>query len=180
MIRIIGGKYRSRNIDTPNVITTQPTKDMVRGAIFSSLGDDVISKTVLDLFAGSGALGLEALSRGANKAYFVDNNLDAYNIIKKNISLLNEEHAFAMHLDYEEALQDLKEKNIAFDIVFLDPPYKDNVYKHVINIMQRDSLLAKNAIIIIESDHHIVFDELDYKKIKEYKYGKTLIYILRR
>ena len=84
MIRVIAGKYRSRILETPNVSTTKPTKDMTRGGIFSALSFDIVNKNVLDLFAGSGSLGIEALSNGAKSAYFVDNNIELINIIKKN------------------------------------------------------------------------------------------------
>lgn len=180
MIRIIAGKYRSRLLNTPPEEITRPTKNMVREAIFSSLSYDIKNSIVLDLFSGSGAFSFESLSRGAQCAYLVDNNNVAIKVIEENKKSLNEMNAFLFELDYKKALELFVQKNLKFDIVFLDPPYKDNNYLDIINLMLNNDILSKNAIIVCESDHLTDFVSLSFTKIKQYKYGKTFVYILRR
>lgn len=180
MIRIISGKYRSRLLNIPPEEITRPTKDMVREAIFSSLSYDINNSIVLDLFSGSGAFSFESLSRGAQCAYIVDNNNVAIKVIEENKKLLNETNAFIFELDYKKALELFVQKKLKFDIIFIDPPYKNNNYIDIINLMLNNDILFKNAIIICESDHFIDFASLSFSKIKQYKYGKTFVYILRR
>ena len=124
MIRIVSGKYRHLILKQPNVTSTRPTMDKVREALMSSLGFFIQNRTVLDLFAGSGALGLEALSR-AQKCVFVDNNFEAIKTIKENIrSLKIEEETEVIKNEYMSYLQN---SNEIFSLVFLDPPYKEKV-----------------------------------------------------
>ena len=149
MLRIISGKYRHMIIATPNVNTTRPTTDKVREALMSALGDKLINSTILDLFAGSGALGLESLSRGAKKAIFCDNNYLAYKTIKDNILKLKIEEETEVHkCSYQQLLNTLNEK---IDIVYLDPPYaKIDLYQIVTDFLIEHQLLNKDAIVVKE------------------------------
>lgn len=180
MIRIVAGKYRSRMIETPDSSLTKPTKEMTREGVFSALGEKVINAVVLDLFAGSGALGIEALSRGAKKAFFVDSSKEVIRVINKNIQMLGENNAEVLNLSYEQALDSFKNDNIKFDIVFLDPPYKSETYISIIKTLIKDELLSSFAIIVVESDKELVFDPTLFSKIKTYQYGCSKIYIMRR
>jgi 16S rRNA (guanine966-N2)-methyltransferase len=180
MIRIVGGKYRSRNIFTPDVDTTKPTKDMVREGIFSALGSSIIGANVLDLFAGSGALGIESLSRGANKALFIDNNRVAINVIKKNLLLLNENSSEAILNSYQVAMEYFKKSGATFDIVFLDPPYKENIYQEIIDGLILSGVLSTYGIIVCESDKLLEINKNYFEKIKNYSYGKSKVTILWR
>ena len=137
MIRIVSGKYRHLILKQPNVTSTRPTMDKVREALMSSLGFFIQNRTVLDLFAGSGALGLEALSRGAEKCVFVDNNFEAIKTIKENIRLLKiEEETEVIKSEYMSYLQN---SNEIFSLVFLDPPYKEkDSYEKVITYLLKE------------------------------------------
>ena len=137
MIRITGGINRSRLLETPNVSTTKPTMDKVRAGVFSALGPAVEGANVLDLFAGSGSYGFEALSRGAARATFVDSSFVAVNIIKKNASKLNQENVTIIQSDVLTFLeQNLQE----FSIIFVDPPYKLDVYEDVVKTLIRRNI----------------------------------------
>ena len=166
MLRIISGKYRHMIIATPNVNTTRPTTDKVREALMSALGDKLINSTILDLFAGSGALGLESLSRGAKKAIFCDNNYLAYKTIKDNILKLKIEEETEVHkCSYQQLLNTLNEK---IDIVYLDPPYaKIDLYQIVTDFLIEHQLLNKDAIVVKNAikNYHLMKDFLIIKDI---------------
>lgn len=178
MLRIIAGKYRHLIIDAPKVDSTRPTTDKVREALMSALGDNLNNAIVLDLFAGSGSLGLEALSRGAKKAYFCDNNFLAYQTIKKNIEKIKvQEETIVYKLNYREALKQIKEK---IDIIFLDPPYvKKEIYQEAVDLLFENDLLSEKAIIVKEWNQKIPFDNR-FSFHKEYNYGTINILIERR
>ncbi len=177
MLRIIGGKHRSRVIQTPDEGTV-PTKNRVREALFSALSDLLPRASVLDLFAGSGALGIEALSRGAKEATFVDSSPVAARIIASNLRLLGEEGE-VLNLDYQQALQRLKGKT--FDIVFLDPPYaQKEFYGKAISLLEEGGLLSPGAALVIEYEGEcpLSFD-IGYSA-RYYKYGYTRVCIARK
>ena len=182
-MRIVGGIYRRRLIDYPKDFDenyeTRPTKDRVREAIFSALTNYVEETFVLDLFAGSGALGIEALSRGASFCDFVDASKDAYNTIIKNLQSLKIENAKAYLGDYKKILEILKNNNKKYSLVLLDPPYKKDVYQEVINYLINNDMLIENAIIVLESDHEIDID-IEYKECRKYKYGFIYVNIIKR
>lgn len=177
MIRITGGINRSRLLETPNVSTTKPTMDKVRAGVFSALGPDVEGANVLDLFAGSGSYGFEALSRGAASATFVDSSSVAVDTIKKNAAKLNQENVTIIQGDVLTFLeQNLQE----FSIIFVDPPYKFDVYEDVVKTLIRRNILSSNAIIVLESERELNIDESLFSKVKLYKYGLAKVYILRK
>ena len=181
MLRIIGGKYRRLIIDAPNVNTTRPTTDKVREALMSALGGDVYDAVVLDLFAGSGALGLEALSRGARECYFCDNNKIALSTIKNNIEKLKiEEECHVIFGGYKTTLERLKEQGVIFDLVFLDPPYKlKNTYLEVVSFLLDNNMLSDNAVIVKEGDNPFIEDDR-FTSHKAYRYGIVNVMIERR
>ena len=177
MIRITGGINRSRLLETPNVSTTKPTMDKVRAGVFSALGQAVEGANVLDLFAGSGSYGFEALSRGAARATFVDSSSVAVDTIKKNAAKLNQENVTIIQGDVLAFLeQNLQE----FSIIFVDPPYKLDVYEDVVKTLIRRNILSSNAIIVLESERELNIDESLFSKVKLYKYGLAKVYILRK
>lgn len=178
-MRIVGGKYRHRLIVYPDDAThTRPTKDRVREAIFSAVGD-ITNYNVLDLYAGSGAMGIEALSRGASHCVFVDNSVIAIKTIKENITNLkipNEEYEIIKNRDLV-ALDLLKQK---FDLIILDPPYEEGQYEMIVDLLKEKDLLSENAIIVMEANHPIILENIDYKKNKEYHYGEIMVFIYWR
>lgn len=181
MLRIIAGKYRHLIIDTPSVNTTKPTTDKVREALMSALGPSINDAVVLDLFAGSGALGIESLSRGASKAYFCDNNRLAFKTIKNNLNRLKITYeALLVYGDYKHMLSYLKDNNIKVDIVFLDPPYAlKNVYLEVIDYLLNNEILNSDGILVREWNN-LIPEDSRFNYHKAYKYGTVNILIERR
>ena len=149
MIKIIAGKYGSRNIKTLKGDNTRPTSNKVRGAIFSRVGPYYDGGDSLDLFAGSGAFSFEALSRGIKNAYLVDNNRDSINIIKENAKLLDVD-VNIINKDYKIALNLLKDKK--FKLIFLDPPYKLRVIDEIIKFVDVNNMLIEDGVIIVETE----------------------------
>ena len=178
-MRIIGGIYRSRKIDYPlDESKVRPTKDVVRQAVFNALGNDTTDMVVLDLFAGSGAYALEAISHGAKFAYAVDNYDLSINCIKKNSSNLKVNNIKIIKSDYKLFLNGLKD--IKFDLVFLDPPYKLNVYEDIFNYLLVNNLLSDNCVVIMETDKNLKINDFDNFIRKDYNYKDTNVIIFRR
>lgn len=177
MIRITGGKNSSRLLETPNTTLTKPTMDKVREAVFSALGEKVYGARVLDLFAGSGSYGLEALSRGAKEATFVDSGALAIKTIEQNCANLREENVTIIK---DDVLGFLGQNSQEFDIIFADPPYKLDVYKELVETLIRRNILSSNGIIVLESEGELDIDESKFFKVRFYKYGLAKIYVLRK
>lgn len=178
-MRIVAGKYRHRLIDYPEIESTRPTMDKVREALMSAIGNEINGKVVLDLFAGSGALGIESLSRGAKKCYFVDNNQTAVNVIKNNIKKISiSEETYIYKLSYKDFLESNQDKK--FSLVFLDPPYKQkDAYTITIEYLLSKEMLTDDAIIVMESDFEMEPNS-NFKKFKHYKYGIVHVNIFWR
>lgn len=177
MIRITGGKNKSRLLETPNTTLTKPTMDKVRAAVFSALGDAVVNADVLDLFAGSGSYGFESLSRGANSVTFVDKSREALDAIKKNKTNLKEENT---NIVFDDSLAFLRENQYKFSIIFADPPYKLDVYEELLNIIKEKDILTDKGIVVLESEHELNINENEFSSVRFYKYGLAKIYILRK
>ena len=178
-MKVISGLLKGRNIEGFNIEGTRPTMDRVKESIFSTIQFEIRDSVVLDLFAGSGNLGIEAISNGASKCYFVDNNKIAINTINKNIKTFNiEDKSIIIKNDYMNALDSLR--NTIFDIVFLDPPYKDNYIDSSIKFLLKNNMLNDEALIICEYDKDInrEYDLLD--EIKTKKYGDKFVTIFKK
>ena len=178
-MRIVGGKYRHRIIVYPDDAThTRPTKDRVREAIFSAIGD-ISNARVLDLYAGSGAMGIEALSRGASHCTFVDISPIAIKTIKENLNNLkidNKEFEVIKNKDIN-AIESFKNK---FDLIILDPPYEEGQYELIVNLLKEKDLLNEHSIIVMEANRSIKLENIDYIKNKEYHYGEIKVFIYWR
>ena len=181
-MRIVGGKYRHRLISFPDDMAhTRPTKDRIREAVFSALGD-INGYRVLDLYAGSGAMGIEALSRGASHAAFVDVSALAIKTIKDNITSLKidpSEYEIIKNRDLV-AIESFKQRGLKFDLVILDPPYEQGEYEKIVELLLSNSLLSDNAIIVMEANRPITLENIDYQKNKEYHYGEITVFIYWR
>ena len=181
-MRIVGGKYRHRNIIYPDDAShTRPTKDRVREAVFSALGD-ISNARVLDLYAGSGAMGIEALSRGASYCTFVDISPIAIKTVKANLTNLKvdeKEYEIIKNKDVN-ALDFLKQKGNQFDLIILDPPYDEGQYEAIVDKMNTDGLLSEHAVIVMEANRLIKLENIDYQKNKEYHYGEIMVFIYWR
>ena len=148
-MRIIAGKYRSRKLKEGNSKMIRPTMDRIKESIFSSLGSKVVGSLFVDLFAGTGSIGLEAISRGCLKSYFIDNNKEAIKVIKENIELLKIKNYELFFQDYKRFLQ--MKKGAQFDFFYIDPPYKmSQLYDDAINLIVENKLLKNFGLIIIE------------------------------
>ena len=178
-MRIIAGKNRGRKLVTLEGLATRPTLDGTKEAIFSSLGGMLPDYTVLDVFGGSGALSLESISRGAKKAYILDNNLDAIEIIKKNAQALNSmKELTILYGDYKQIIGRFKNSKM-FDIVFLDPPFKLKVIDELIEYIIDNDLLADDGYIVCEYPKEDVvrkdYDGFNVKLCRRYSSSEVLI-----
>lgn len=181
-MRVISGFLKGKKIEGYNIEGTRPTMDRVKESIFGSIQNYVPNSVILDLFAGSGNLGIEAISNGAKYSYFVDNNKIAYNTLISNINNLNiKDKCNTMLCDYKKALKYYKKNNIKFDIIFIDPPYKYNIIEEIINKIEEYNLLNNNGIIVLEFQNNNISDTYNsYKLIKKKKYGDKFVYILKK
>lgn len=176
MIRITGGKHRSRKLVTPETTLTKPTMDKVRAGVFNALNNQLEGKEVLDLFSGSGSYGFEAISRGGKFVTFVDQTKFSKDAVINNAMLLKETN---YEFIFNDALSFLNEASKQFDLIFMDPPYKLDIIEKVIEVIEKRSLLKENGAIIVESEHEISFNG-NYVDIRHYCYGIANVYILRK
>lgn len=163
-------------------IGTRPTTDKVKEAIFSMIGPYFAGGTALDLFAGTGGLGIEALSRGMEKAVFVDADKKSIEVIRANLLAARlEQQAEVYRNDAVRALKALGKRGAKFDLVFLDPPYKMTAIHEMIDFMQQLSLLTSTATIVVEHDSANSYDEqMDgVVRVKHTEYGETAVSIYR-
>ncbi len=174
-MRVIAGSARGRQLKAPKGNeTTRPTTDKVREAIFGALQFEIPQSRVLDLFAGSGAMGIEALSRGADFAVFVDADRAAAALVRENLKELGmQKQAQVLQMDYGSALRSLREP---FDFIFLDPPYHARLYQPAIEAVIELGLLAPGGKIVAEHEEDAVFDRRYVQKEK--KYGRTRVSFL--
>ncbi len=172
---ITGGKFKGRKVLAPDENITRPTLSQVRESLFSTLFSqiDFEGKIFLDLFAGSGIVGLEALSRGFQQVFFVEKNKKAFEILKKNISLISD----IQTLFLSDSLKFLQKTNENFDIIYIDPPYLSGIYENVLNIIFEKNLLNKNGIVILEHSQDVNFQK--FKLLKQKKYSDKLISFLK-
>lgn len=180
-MKIISGKYKGRNLQGFDIVGTRPTMDRVKESLFAMIQTWLNDAVVLDLFAGSGNLGIEALSQGAKYAYLVDKNRKAYRVIQNNISNLGACDVSVCCMDYRRSLNEFSDAGLTFDIIFLDPPYQtDFVAKSIIDIMDFH-LLSSSGIIVAESDklEKIIYPST-LEIVKSKKYGDKWVAILRR
>lgn len=171
-MRVISGKYKGRILNGFDIDGTRPTMDRVKESLFGSIQNKIPDSICLDLFAGSGSLGIEAISNGANKCYFVDNNKEAIKILKKNLQGMDN-----YEIINSDALKALENFKVSFDIIFLDPPYKLNLIVPSIEKILQYNLLKSNGLIICEYENEVVNCRLDL--IKEKKYGSKYIKIYK-
>lgn len=181
-MKVISGILKGRNILGYNIEGTRPTMDRVKESVFGTIQSYVPNSIVLDLFAGSGNLGIEAISNGASKCYFVDNNIEAIKVIKKNIDTFNiKDKSTILHNDYNKSLDYFYNRNIKFDIIFVDPPYKYEIIEKVINKVIEYNLLNDNGIIVLEFEKDKLKEQYgNFRLIKNKKYGEKYVYIYQK
>lgn len=176
-MRVITGKCRGKKLITLEGLETRPTTDMVKEAIFSVIQFDVAGSKVLDLFAGSGQMGIEALSRQADHCVFVDSNPEAIKVIKQNISdckLAAQSRILGM-----DSFEYLRVSKGGFDIIFVDPPYRQGLVQKALGLI--GDQLESGGIVVCEHERELELED-GYKGLalhKRYKYGKTAVTVFR-
>jgi len=150
MVRVVAGKWGGRTIRAPRGVSVRPTTDRVREAVFSILGSVVEGSVVLDLFAGTGAMAVESLSRGAAEAVLVESSPVALAVLKGNLAALAAEGALCLPLDYREAVRRLAARGRSFTLVFLDPPYGEGLVGRSAELLSRAGILAPGAVVVAE------------------------------
>jgi len=178
-MRVIAGSARKMRLKAPRGNDIRPTADQVKEALFSIIGNRVVGAIFLDLFAGSGAIGIEALSRGAGKAIFVDSSRQSILLIKENLSRTGfSEKASVLESDALQAIKGLSIKKIKADLIYLDPPYAEKLNTLVIDKIIEHAIIANNGLIIVEH----AYDDQDwaqpYPVIKQKKYGRKGLTII--
>ena len=179
-MRVITGKARGVQLKTPEGMLTRPTTDRVKEALFSIIQFEVPGARVLDLFGGTGQLGIEALSRGAKSAVFTDAREDACRLIRENLKRTRlEQDAKVIRSDYLDYLTRCKDK---FDIIILDPPYAEVFLENALKRITEIDILESNGIIVAERPvgKELPWEFEGYVRSKDYKYGKTLLTVYRK
>ena len=177
-LRIITGSLKKKKLFSVRGAKTRPTTDRLRETIFNILNKDVIDSMILDIFAGTGALGIEALSRGAGYVIFVEKSRTASHIIKQNIQICNlENKTSVMTMDALKNLRGIKSITPFFDLVFMDPPYNKGFITPTLMNLHNSALLKKNSCIVVEHSvkEDIPHDLAGYHMYDNRKYGNTVV-----
>ena len=180
-MRIISGTSRGRKLVTPKGHSLRPTSDRVKESIFSILGEEVEGKFVLDLFAGTGNLGIEALSRGAKKAIFVEKGRQALRLIQRNVAQVGlEGQVEIIPRDANRAIGILKGKGEIFDLILMDPPYEKGLIKRTLIKLNSHPIYHTDSILVIEHDRREPLPDLleGWNLVRERRLGDTVISFL--
>ncbi len=175
-MRVIAGTARRLRLVTPEGNDTRPTQDRIKETLFNMIQNQVPGAVFIDLFAGSGGIGIEALSRGAVRAVFVENNVNAYKCILENLKTTHfEEQATVLKQDVVLGLRSIKEKEA--DIIFIDPPYHGELYERTLSQLSEMNYVTANTMIIVEADLNLDFSfaenyGFEVRREKEYKTNK--------
>ncbi len=182
-MRVIAGTARSLQLKTVPGMDTRPTTDRIKETLFNILAPELPGCVFLDLFSGSGGIGIEALSRGAQKAFFVDNSRSAVRVIQANLEHTRlENRAEVLACDVLSAIRRLEQRGILFDVIFMDPPYHMGLEQDVLSMLADSSILNEDTLVVVESALDTAFDDahtlpLVIQRVKEYKSNKhTFLY----
>ena len=180
-MKVISGRLKGRNIEEYNIDGTRPAMDRVKESLFATIQNNLKDSIVLDLFAGSGNLGIEAISNGAKLCYFIDNNKEVIKVLNKNISNLNiKSNSKVILSDWKKSLNEFANQNLKFDLIFVDPPYDYNVYEKILDKVSNLNLLNENGLIILEHSNLKFKDTYNNLTLyKEKKYGNKSVNIYK-
>lgn len=179
-MKVISGILKGRTVEGHDIKGTRPTMDRLKESLFAIIQNQVKDTICLDLFAGSGSLGIEALSNGARKCYFNDVNKICVNTINRNLSNFNiKEKAVVTCKDYQKFIKDITKENIKFDLIFLDPPYKKTFLNDLIKNIVDSNILNQEGLIICEVDDNYLEEIPTLEIIKQRKYGDKYITIYK-
>ncbi|MBQ8982301.1 MAG: 16S rRNA (guanine(966)-N(2))-methyltransferase RsmD [Lachnospiraceae bacterium] len=182
-MRVIAGTARSLQLKSVPGMDTRPTTDRIKETLFNMLQPYIPGCEFLDLFSGSGGIGIEALSRGADKSYFVDHGKKAVQIIRENLEHTHFiDRSEVLSMDAVSAIRILEQRHGAFDVIFMDPPYHQELERDVLYALAGSKLVNEDTLIVVESDIHTGFDylpELPFTihKVKEYKTNKHTFFL---
>ena len=178
-MKIISGKYKGRTIKGFDMEGTRPTMNRVKESLFAMIQDFIKDSSCLDLFAGTGNLGIEALSNGARECVFVDSNKIATTTIQKNCTLCNIEEPYQIYtMKSEKALEMFRKQKKQFDLIFLDPPYQDFLITKTLKLIEEYQLIKENGLIICEFEKEKIESPFSLKK--ERTYGNKTIFIYQK
>lgn len=177
-MRVISGKYKGKQIAGHHLTGTRPTMDRVKESMFAMIQSHLANSVCLDLFAGSGALGIEALSNGAQYCYFVDTNRSAIQTIQRNLEGMDQNY-MVLQKDYLQALEYFKNQQITFDLIILDPPYQSNFIMPCLHYIKNFHLLNENGVILCEYEFEGL-DEHIFSILKEKTYGSKKVTIYQK
>ncbi len=177
-MRVVAGLLKGRKLETIDTNYIRPTSDRVKEAMFSIIGDLAVHCRFLDLFAGSGSIGIEAYSRGAAEVVFVDSCPDSVKVLKRNLlktGLVDKVEIEVHNTDYSNAINKLKRRGKIFDIIFIDPPYNKNIPLEAVEKISENNILSKEGTIIVEHEiRHPMPEKISsYILHKKKKYGNT-------
>ncbi len=177
-MKVISGLYKGRSLKGFDIDGTRPTMDRVKESLFASIQNYIPNSISLDLFSGSGNLGIEALSMGGAKTYLVDHNSKSIQTIKYNVNNIgiDSSKVIITNSDFRDYL---KTCDMKFDIIFLDPPYATSYINDSLELIVSNSLINKDGIIVCETDDISKIEKTPYKEIKNKKYGDKYIVILK-
>jgi 16S rRNA (guanine966-N2)-methyltransferase len=176
MIRIIGGIYKGRRLKLVPSAAVRPMQDKVKGALFSILGDRVRGGVCLDGFAGTGSIGLEALSRGAATCVFIDEYLPAVKVIRQNVAKCGaEEQAVVIHREFNRAAIDLAKQGLRFDLVFLDPPYRLLEERNPLKVLRKRGLVKPEGTVMLRHYFKVKPRLGDFKLERRVKLGDDVL-----
>lgn len=179
-MRVISGTARGKRLQAPRGMDTRPITDMIKEALFNVIGSSINGASLLDLFAGSGSVGIEALSRGAQLIVFIDNSNDAVRVINKNLKNCGFDAGFELYRnDVFRALEILAKRNTRFDYIYVDPPFTvETIFEPLLQTLDRLSLLAPNGRIIIRTPRRMHLSA-ELKSLEEYRvnnYGESTLH----
>lgn len=177
-MRIIAGKAKGRKLIPPATMETRPTLDRVKEAMFSIIQGYIPEAVVVDVFAGTGSLGLEAASRGAKEVYLVDKSSVTFPLLKENVNTLKfNDFCYPLNMDSYDALRMLAKKNKKFDLIFIDPPYCKEMIPEALKLIEENKMLQEDGIIVtkIDSIEEIYEGYKDIKIVRSKKYGNTTV-----
>ena len=185
-MRVIGGKFKGLKLMPPNDLGIRPTSDRLKEALFSILESkkyniNIHNSSVIDICSGTGALGIEALSRGAKEVCFIDKDIKSIRIIQKNTSKLNINHEDKIFINIvkDEVTNALQKINSIYDIVLIDPPYNTNIINETLQDLKNYNLIKTHSYIFAESSNAEIFDFNGYELLDTKKYGKSKLTILK-
>lgn len=173
-MRVISGSKKGYRLKAPKGRDTRPTEGRIKESLFNILGNIDENSIVLDLYAGSGSIGIEFLSRGAKKAYFIDNSILSVKVIKENLAHTGlEDRANVIKTDARKGINLLSKNNISFDYIFMDPPYRQNLCIKILECIYKKNILKKQGLLILEHEKELILEDKIYgfTKLDHRNYG---------